>query len=131
MSTDLPSPQRRREIVDALRRGTVPRRGLDAFAVGVHTFVTAIDEELAAVIGGAGQFKAIRGEYGSGKTFFGRWLAERAKDQGLWPPRSRSPRPRPRCTAWRPSIDGSLSSCRPATSRRALYGPFSTGGGSP
>jgi hypothetical protein len=28
-------------------------------------------------------FHAIRGEYGSGKTFFARWLAERAKRMGL------------------------------------------------
>src|SRR5438552_13177054 len=28
-------------------------------------------------------FKAVRGEYGSGKTFFVRWLAERAKRVGM------------------------------------------------
>ena len=28
-------------------------------------------------------FKAVRGEYGSGKTFFARWLAERAKRRGF------------------------------------------------
>src|SRR5204863_145149 len=32
--------------------------------------------------GGAG-FKALRGEYGSGKTFFARWLQERAKRAGF------------------------------------------------
>ena len=32
--------------------------------------------------GGAG-FKAIRGEYGSGKTFAVRWLAERARSLGF------------------------------------------------
>src|ERR1700722_2564890 len=75
------SAQRRREIVDALRRGTVPQRGLDVFAVGLGRFEAAIDDDLRAV-GGAG-FKAIRGEYGSGKTFFARWLQERAKRAGL------------------------------------------------
>ena len=39
----------------------------------------AIDDELDAVAGGRAAFKAVRGEYGSGKTFFARWLAERAK----------------------------------------------------
>lgn len=73
------SPQRRREIVDALRRGTVPRRGLDAFAVGLDAFDAALTEELAAVAAGDAKFKAVRGEYGSGKTFFARWLQERAK----------------------------------------------------
>jgi hypothetical protein len=73
------SPQRRAEIIDALRRGTVPKNGLDALAVGFDRFVTTFDQELDAVAVGRGAFKAIRGEYGSGKTFFGRWLQERAR----------------------------------------------------
>ena len=73
------SAQRRREIVDALRRGTVPRQGLDVFAVGLDPFDAALNDELAAVAAGSGAFKAVRGEYGSGKTFFVRWLQERAK----------------------------------------------------
>jgi hypothetical protein len=73
------SPQRRREIIDALRRGTVPQRGLDTFAVGMDRFEDAIDQELETVRAGGGVFKAVRGEYGSGKTFFARWLQERAK----------------------------------------------------
>lgn len=72
-------PQRRAEILDALRRGTVPREGLAAFAVGIEKFEIAIDAELAAVALGRGGFKAVRGEYGSGKTFFARWLQERAR----------------------------------------------------
>ncbi|MBW3603229.1 MAG: DUF2791 family P-loop domain-containing protein, partial [Actinobacteria bacterium] len=79
----MPSPARRREIVDALRRGTVPAHSLDAFAVGVQRFAPALDEELRTVAGGAGVVKAVRGEYGSGKTFFARWLAERARRAGL------------------------------------------------
>ena len=77
------SPQRRQEILDALRRGTVPQRSLDAFAVGLERFQTAIDEELSRVKGGASIFKAVRGEYGSGKTFFARWLQEHARQQGF------------------------------------------------
>lgn len=80
---DLPSPQRRHEIIDALRRGTVPQAGLDAFAVGLDRFTAALDDELAAVRRGSGVFKAVRGEYGSGKTFFARWLQERAKRAGF------------------------------------------------
>jgi hypothetical protein len=80
MMTDVPiSPRRRREIIDALRRGTVPQQGLEVMAVGLGGFQAAIDEELNAVKQGAAQFKAVRGEYGSGKTFFSRWLTERAK----------------------------------------------------
>jgi P-loop Domain of unknown function (DUF2791) len=77
------SAQRRREIIDALRRGTVPRRGLDVFAVGLGRYESAIDEELRAVAEGGAGFKAIRGEYGSGKTFFARWLQEHAKRTGF------------------------------------------------
>ena len=42
-----------------------------------------LDAELARAASGAGVFKAIRGEYGAGKTFVSRWLAERARDQGM------------------------------------------------
>lgn len=77
------SPQKRDEIIDALRRGTVPRASLDAFAVGLERFTPALDEELRKVAGGGSVFKAVRGEYGCGKTFFGRWLADRAQKAGF------------------------------------------------
>jgi hypothetical protein len=77
------SPQRRREIIDALRRGTVPQRGLEAFAIGTNRFAAAFDDELATAAAGGAGFKAVRGEYGSGKTFVVRWLAERARTQGF------------------------------------------------
>lgn len=77
------SPHRRSEIIDALRRGTVPRYGLDALAVGIDRFAPTLDAELEAVALGRGGFKAVRGEYGSGKTFFGRWLQERARSSGF------------------------------------------------
>lgn len=77
------SPHRRSEIIDALRRGTVPRSGLDVLAVGIERFAPAIDEALSGVVSGRGGFKAVRGEYGSGKTFFGRWLQERARSRGF------------------------------------------------
>lgn len=77
------SEARREDIVGALRRGTVPSSGLDALAVGIETFAPTLDEELAAVAAGRGGFKAVRGEYGTGKTFFGRWLQERARARGF------------------------------------------------
>jgi hypothetical protein len=77
------SPQRRQDVLDALRRGTVPQRGLDLLAVGLERFEPAIEQELANAGRGSGVFKALRGEYGSGKTFFARWLCERAKRQGF------------------------------------------------
>ena len=77
------SPRRRREIIDALRRGTVPQNGLDILAVGLDRFEAAVTDELSIVQSGGSVFKAVRGEYGSGKTFFARWLAERAKRLGM------------------------------------------------
>ncbi|WP_218001558.1 BREX system ATP-binding protein BrxD [Nocardia niigatensis] len=73
------SAARRRAVLDALRRGAVPDSGLDLLATGLDRFETAIAAELDAVASGGAVFKAVRGEYGSGKTFFARWLGERAK----------------------------------------------------
>ncbi len=74
---------RREDIISALRRGTVPSSGLDALAVGIDSFASVLDEELTVVAAGRGGFKALRGEYGTGKTFFGRWLQERARARGF------------------------------------------------
>ena len=78
-----PSALKRREIIDALRLGAVPLRGLELFAVGLDRFEKAIDEELEAVAAGRGKFKAVRGEYGTGKTFFTRYFAARALSLGM------------------------------------------------
>ena len=77
------SPARRREVIDALRRGAVPSAGLDLLAVGLDRFLTSVSEDLETVAAGGSVFKAVRGEYGSGKTFFTRWIAERAKRANL------------------------------------------------
>jgi hypothetical protein len=77
------SQQRRQDILDALRRGTVPQYGLDALAVGLQPFEKAFDEDLQKVARGGAVFKAIRGEYGSGKTFASRWLREKAHRLGF------------------------------------------------
>lgn len=87
------SPRRRREVIDALRRGTVPANGLDLLAVGLERFGATLDAELDAVAGGSAVFKAVRGEYGSGKTFFTRHLPSGRCAGAGRPPRCRSPRP--------------------------------------
>ena len=78
-----PSPRRRREVIDALRRGTVPANGLDLLAVGLDRFTPALDADLDASANGGAAFKAVRGEYGAGKTFLTRYLAERALRRGF------------------------------------------------
>ena len=77
------SQQRRHELIGALRRGTVPRHSLDALATGLDRFEEVLDQELQSVKSGGSVFKSVRGEYGCGKTFFARWLAERAKKIGF------------------------------------------------
>src|SRR3954449_6320037 len=77
------SRERRREIIAALRKGTVPQRGLDFLAVGLGRFEPVMASELADVAQGSSVFKAVRGDYGCGKTFFGRWVQEHAKKKGF------------------------------------------------
>ena len=77
------SQRKRSEILDALRRGTVPNKGLDALAVGLGRFESAVAEMLENASAGQATFKAVRGEYGCGKTFFSRWLQERAKERNF------------------------------------------------
>lgn len=74
---------RRQEIIAALRNGTVPQAGLDQLAVGIDRFSLAMDEELDRAALGQGVFKAVRGEWGGGKTFFARWLQHRAQMRGF------------------------------------------------
>lgn len=78
-----PSLLLRREVADALRRGTVPKRGLELFAVGMERLEMAAREELEAVSTGRGVFKALRGEFGCGKTFAARWVQQTAMDLGF------------------------------------------------
>ncbi|MGY4783198.1 BREX system ATP-binding protein BrxD [Rhodococcus opacus] len=77
------SPVRRREILQALRQGTVPSGNLDVLAVGIDKFAPTVAEDLDAVAAGGALFKAVRGEYGSGKTFFARWVQQQAMRRGL------------------------------------------------
>jgi BREX system ATP-binding protein BrxC/D len=81
--TDLPPKPKARAILDALRRGAVPREGLGALAVGLDRFESALASELDATAEGGAVFKALRGEYGGGKTFFSRWLCEKAQRAGF------------------------------------------------
>ena len=77
------SARKRTELLEALRRGTVPSKGLGELAVGLERFVPTVDELLDHVATGGTAFKAVRGDYGCGKTFFSRWLQERAKARGF------------------------------------------------
>ena len=61
----------------------MPSSSLDAFAVGLDRFEATLEEELRKVSVGGSMFKAVRGEYGCGKTFLARWLTDRARKIGF------------------------------------------------
>jgi len=79
-----------RDIVDALRNGTVPRAGLHEYAVGLDQHMRAMEEQLDRVASGRGdartgrgEVKFVRGEYGAGKTFLTHLLVETALRKGF------------------------------------------------
>ena len=89
-SMNIPEPEqmdRRRlesiNIINALRRGTVPASGLERIAVGLDVEESAIGKQLDYVAQGGGDTKFIRGEYGSGKTFLVARALEIARNKGF------------------------------------------------
>ena len=72
-----------RDIVDALRNGTVPKTGLHEYAVGLERHMKVMEEQLERVASGRGEVKFVRGEYGAGKTFLTHLLLETALRKGF------------------------------------------------
>lgn len=70
-------------IINALRRGTVPAGGLERIAVGIDIEEEVIGKQLDYVAQGGGDAKFIRGEYGSGKTFLVARALEIARGKGF------------------------------------------------
>ncbi len=67
-----------RDIVEALRIGTVPQTGLHEYAVGLDRHMEVMGDQLDRAKDRRGQFKFVRGEYGAGKTFLTHLLTETA-----------------------------------------------------
>ena len=89
-SMNIPEPEqmgRRRlesiNIINALRRGTVPAGGLERIAVGLEIEEGVIGKQLDYVSQGGGDTKFIKGEYGSGKTFLVARALEIARSKGF------------------------------------------------
>jgi len=87
---NIPEPElmdRRRlesiNIINALRRGTVPAGGLERIAVGLDVEEGVIAKQLDYAAQGGGDLKFIRGEYGSGKTFLVARALEIARSKGF------------------------------------------------
>ena len=70
-------------IINALRRGTVPGSGLERIAVGLDVEEGVIGKQLDYVAQGGGDTKFIRGDYGSGKTFLVARALEMARNKGF------------------------------------------------
>src|SRR5512136_918127 len=70
-------------IINALRRGTVPASGLERIGVGLEIEEGVIGKQLDYVAQGGGDIKFIRGEYGSGKTFLIARALEIARTKGF------------------------------------------------
>ena len=70
-------------IFQRLRNGTVPDRGLEAFAVGIERHRKELQRKLDEVKGGEGDVKFLRGGYGCGKTFMANLILHDALERGF------------------------------------------------
>jgi hypothetical protein len=70
-------------IFEALRKGLVPERGIDAFAVGVERERDELLRQLELARNSEGTIKFLRGGYGCGKTFMARLAALDAQDRNF------------------------------------------------
>lgn len=70
-------------VLERLRSGVVPERGLEAFAVGIDVQRTEIHRQLELARSGEGAFKFLRGGYGCGKSFLCRLATLDAQARGF------------------------------------------------
>src|SRR5438477_10253850 len=70
-------------IFEALRKGLVPERGIDAFAVGIEKQRGEVHRQLDMAASGEGTIKFLRGGYGCGKTFMARLAVLDAQARGF------------------------------------------------
>lgn len=59
-------------IFESLRKGLVPERGIDTFAVGIEKQRAEVQRQLDLARDREGSIKFLRGGYGCGKTFMAR-----------------------------------------------------------
>jgi chromosomal replication initiation ATPase DnaA len=70
-------------VFESLRKGLVPERGIDTFAVGIEKQRGELHRQLELAGGGEGTIKFLRGGYGCGKTFMARLALLDAKERGF------------------------------------------------
>ena len=59
-------------VFESLRKGLVPERGIDSFAVGIEKARNELHRQMDLAANGEGTIKFLRGGYGCGKTFMAR-----------------------------------------------------------
>ena len=70
-------------VFEALRKGLVPERSIEAFAVGIEKQRGELHRQLELAEAGEGTIKFLRGGYGCGKTFMARLAVLDAQNQGF------------------------------------------------
>lgn len=70
-------------VFEALRKGLVPERGIETFAVGVDKQRGELHRQLDLARDGEGSIKFLRGGYGCGKTFMARLALLDAQTRGF------------------------------------------------
>ena len=70
-------------VFEALRKGLVPERSIEAFAVGIEKQRGELHRQLELAEAGEGTIKFLRGGYGCGKTFMARLALLDAQNQGF------------------------------------------------
>ena len=70
-------------IFESLRKGLVPERGIDNFAVGIEKQRGELHRQLELIGNGEGSIKFLRGGYGCGKTFMARLALLDAQEKGF------------------------------------------------
>jgi len=70
-------------IVEALRLGEVPDVGLDVLGTGIDAHLAAFERELPRIARGDGRIRFVRGDFGTGKTFFLKAFGARARAAGF------------------------------------------------
>jgi hypothetical protein len=70
-------------VFETLRKGLVPERGIDTFAVGIDKQRSEIHRQLDLAKSAEGTIKFLRGGYGCGKTFMARLAILDAQARGF------------------------------------------------
>lgn len=73
----------RNHVFEQLRKGLVPERGIETFAVGIEKQRDEVRRQLDLAAAGEGTIKFLRGGYGCGKTFMARLALRDAQERGF------------------------------------------------